>query len=127
MMFINAILATAALAASAVTAVPADLAARQAGKTIKLCRDANLVNCREWPYQPDTCVDVWPNAEFDDQVSSLDTYGINCKFVMDVGCSESSGSFDWAGSFPDIKGSKFDSSNNAISSFTCKGITGDPA
>ncbi|KAI9046510.1 hypothetical protein LZ554_009257 [Drepanopeziza brunnea f. sp. 'monogermtubi'] len=87
MMFINAIVAAAILAASVVTAAPAAevLAPRQA-RTIKLCRSKHWTSCaNSSPAAPGACQNLsWlPGVgDFTDLVSSLDTRGAQCTFFV---------------------------------------------
>ncbi|EKD15239.1 hypothetical protein MBM_06455 [Drepanopeziza brunnea f. sp. 'multigermtubi' MB_m1] len=78
MIFVNAIVA-AALAASIVTAAPAKVAIREDRK-IKLCKDKNYNKCVEPSAPSNTCVNTasLDTGNLDDQISSLDTYGLTC-------------------------------------------------
>ncbi|KAI9050121.1 hypothetical protein LZ554_006262 [Drepanopeziza brunnea f. sp. 'monogermtubi'] len=114
MMFTNTIVAVAALAASVVTAAPGV----QATAAIKLCDHFNWVACRELPYTPKNCAEV-PD-DFNDVISSLDTYNRKCTFFVDRYCKPEAGSFPYQGSVQNIRDyPNLGHFENAISSFNC--------
>ncbi|KAI9055049.1 hypothetical protein LZ554_000015 [Drepanopeziza brunnea f. sp. 'monogermtubi'] len=121
MMFMNAIVAAALLASSTVVAAPPALvAARQKKQEIRICRDVNYVLCADIPFENDVCLSFGVNQAANDAISSLDTYGFDCNFYIDVGCP-SSGFFQFKGQQKDVsvfgKNSAF---QDKISSLKCK-------
>ncbi|KAJ5039030.1 uncharacterized protein L3040_006702 [Drepanopeziza brunnea f. sp. 'multigermtubi'] len=119
MLFTNAIVAAAVLAASVVTAAPAEVATRNE-RTIKLCRNKNWDSCTEAPAPPGKCQNTADTGSMNDQISSLDTYGYTCFLFHDVNCVNSSGYFSSPGTVKNLKTDKtYSDFQDSISSYYC--------
>ncbi|KAI9049355.1 hypothetical protein LZ554_006389 [Drepanopeziza brunnea f. sp. 'monogermtubi'] len=115
MMFINAIVAAAVLAASAVTAK----------NTIEICRNNDLVFCeyRAEAYS-NVCVDV--PTEYNNLISSFDTWGLTCKFYAEPGCVADSEFFEHNGKINALNTAKDPVGwDDRISSYQCTNPAGD--
>ncbi|KAI9053926.1 hypothetical protein LZ554_002871 [Drepanopeziza brunnea f. sp. 'monogermtubi'] len=121
MRFTDAIVAVAVFTASA-AAAPSLLKPRQSG-TMKLCKEANFIDCTEHAYQAKTCYEITDFAsEYNDAVTSFDTGGPMCIFYVEAECQLSGTAFRWDGSFDDLvkHAPEFD---NAFSSYKCDSET----
>ncbi|EKD16234.1 uncharacterized protein L3040_009528 [Drepanopeziza brunnea f. sp. 'multigermtubi'] len=117
MKFIDATVAVAIFTAS-VAAAPSVITARQS-LDIKLCRDANFLDCTNVAYQVDTCFNLDTLQGYDNTVTSFDTKGPWCKFFIDSNCQYNAGAFRWEGSLDDIAKEE-PGMDNAFSSFECE-------
>ncbi|KAJ5033637.1 uncharacterized protein L3040_008749 [Drepanopeziza brunnea f. sp. 'multigermtubi'] len=111
MKFINAIVAAAVLAASAVTAK----------ETIEICRNNLLVFCEiNAPAWNRDCVEL--GVEYDNLVSSFDTRGLTCEFYDEPGCSKDTAWFEHTGKMPALNAAPAGKEgwDDRISSYKCK-------
>ncbi|KAI9050213.1 hypothetical protein LZ554_006353 [Drepanopeziza brunnea f. sp. 'monogermtubi'] len=116
-MFVNTIVAAAILAASVVTAAPSTLVARQRQGTVHFCLDPNYVDCYDKPYTVNECVDFPKKDKFNDAITSMQLYGVKCRFYELQGCS--SLSFELTRDIPDFLLEETLTYNDWISSFKC--------
>ncbi|KAI9054281.1 hypothetical protein LZ554_001449 [Drepanopeziza brunnea f. sp. 'monogermtubi'] len=128
MMFINAFVAAAVLAGSAVTALPSALPAEEGllptgegvvSRTIQLCRNKGLTFCGKEAEAPvDTCVDI---TKGNDMITSFDTGSLTCTFYSKNWCDLSGEYFEFTGKTDDIATTpELESWDNDISSYECK-------
>ncbi|KAI9054327.1 hypothetical protein LZ554_001492 [Drepanopeziza brunnea f. sp. 'monogermtubi'] len=105
MMFMNAIVAAAVLAASVVTAAPAEVAARKE-RTIKICRSKHWTSCaNDASAPPGICKSMTKLSpgNMDNMASSLDTRSATCTFYNDPDCQTAGGYFEFTGSLGNLK------------------------
>ncbi|KAJ5051619.1 uncharacterized protein L3040_001394 [Drepanopeziza brunnea f. sp. 'multigermtubi'] len=121
MMFINAFVAAAVLAASAVTAVPSALPIDKevASRTIQICRNKNLAFCdKDAEAPPASCVDLIP---YNDIITSIDTGSLTCTFYSKHWCDLSGEYFDHTGVIEDLATYPgLEQWDNDISSYECQ-------
>ncbi|KAI9055042.1 hypothetical protein LZ554_000008 [Drepanopeziza brunnea f. sp. 'monogermtubi'] len=117
MMFTNAILATAVLAASAVTAAPADVVPRQNDRLVQMCVEPDMKGCTSWSPVAGQCENL--DDSLNNKIVSFATGANKCIFYIELDCVVERGAVQYQGSIANLANSDLKLANKAISSYSC--------
>ncbi|KAI9047508.1 hypothetical protein LZ554_008225 [Drepanopeziza brunnea f. sp. 'monogermtubi'] len=115
MMFINAV----AVAITLIAPAAARALQFEPGTEpfLQVCRDSNLVDCTRATYEFGLCSEI--PSEYVNKVTSINTFGANCRFYVSAGCPESAKSFTAYGTINDLSQGDNAEYDNAAVSFLC--------